>query len=77
MQTKAEKTARKKNEDISRETEDMRREEIIVEDVEEWIPSAAAMDVEWLFRCHGCSGPERTYKCNQLFSVKHKEEHEE
>ena len=77
MQTKAERTARKKNEDISRETEDMRREEITVEDVEEWIPSAAAMDVEWLFRRHGCSGPERAHKCNQLFSVKQEEEHEE
>ena len=30
--------------------------ELTVEQVEEWIPSAAAVDLEWLFRCHG---PER------------------
>ena len=25
------------------------------------------MDVEWLFRCQGCSGPERAYTYFQLF----------
>ena len=68
----------KKKEDISRElrrsaSEEARsyvQEEITAEEVEEWIPSAAAVDLEWLFRSHGYDGPERTYKYYQLFSVK-------
>ena len=49
------------------------QEEISVDEVEERIPSAA-VDLEWLFHCHVCSGPERTYKYFQLVSVKYKED---
>ena len=61
----------------SQETRSCVHEELIVEEVEEWIASAAVVDFEWLFRCHGCSGQERTYKYFQLFSVKCKEKDEE
>ena len=36
------------------------QEEITVDEVENWIPSDETVDLEWLFRSHGCSGPERT-----------------
>ena len=52
-------------------------EGIIVEDVEERIFGAAAVDLEWRFRCHFCSGPERTYKYFEFFIAKFKEEDEE
>ena len=45
--------------------------------MEEWSLGAAALDVEWRFRCHGCSGPERTFKHCLLFSVQVKSEEEE
>ena len=32
----------------------------------------SAEDVDWLFRCNGCRGSERTDKYCQLFSVNHK-----
>ena len=47
---------------MSEETKSFVQEEITVEEVEEWTPSADPVDLEWLFLCHGCSGPERTYK---------------
>ena len=50
------------------------QEEVTVEEVERWNPTVAAVDLELLFRRHGCSGPEPTYKYFQLFSVKYKEE---
>ena len=50
-----------------------KQEEITVEEVEEWMPSASAVDLEWLF-C--CSGPERTCKYFQFSSVKHQEDEE-
>ena len=48
------------------------QEEITV-DMEEWVPDAAAVDLERLFRCQGCSGAERTYKYFML-SVEFKDE---
>ena len=36
------------------------QEEITVDEVENWIPSDKTVDLAWLFRSHGCSGPERT-----------------
>ena len=53
----------------SEETRSHIQEVITGEDVLEWIPGAPAVDVEWVLRCHGCSGPERTYKYFQLISV--------
>ena len=47
---------------------------ITVTEVEEWIPSAAALDLEWLCRCHGCSGPERTYKHSQQALKEHQQQ---
>ena len=42
----------------------------VVEEVDEWIPSVAAVDLEWPFRCHGCGVPER-------FSLKYIEDDDE
>ena len=41
------------------------------------IPSAVAVDLAWLFRCHACSGAERTYTYFHLFSVKYEDEAKE
>ena len=60
----------------SEETKSYVQEEISVEEVEAWSPCAAAVDLEWLFRCHGSSDSERTHKFFQLFSVQYEEEDE-
>ena len=57
----------------SEETRSYVQEENTVEDVEARILYAAAVDVEWRFRC----GPERTKKYFQLISVQVKNEEEE
>ena len=62
MQTSLERNARKGGrtcqpwleKKCANETRFYVQEENTVEDVEEWIPSVAAVGLEWLFLCHVC-----------------------